>query len=123
VLKKNRREEVLQDAWIGDAVLCLYARQKILREDASLDGEKYARMTSNHFLASIGEASEVEAAIGRAFERGGLDAAYLYIDQNLMPVFERQEQNRIKRRSGRHGKGTAPRPEVSARAASTLLCE
>jgi hypothetical protein len=40
-----------------------------------------------------------------------------------MPVFERQEQNRIKRRSGRHGKGTAPRPEVSARAASTLLCE
>jgi hypothetical protein len=89
VPEKKRREEVLKEAWIGDAVLCLYAREKILREDRCLDGEKYMRMTSNRFLACIGEPSEVEAGIGRVFERGGLKAAYLHIEQQVIPLFER----------------------------------
>ena len=29
----EKRRRVLEEAWIGDAVLCLYARAKILRED------------------------------------------------------------------------------------------
>lgn len=95
--EKNRREQIFKEAWLGDAVLCLYARQKILREGGRLDGEKYARMTANRFLASIGEPSEVEAEIGRIFERDGLEAAYLHIEQKLIPVFERQEQNYVRK--------------------------
>ncbi len=113
--EKKRREEVLKEAWIGDAVLCLYARQKILREDGRLDGEKYARMTSNRFLASIGEASEIEAGIGRIFERDGLKAAYLHIEQKLMPVFERQEQNYLKRSTDRSAGVTSLRPRPDGR--------
>jgi 23S rRNA maturation mini-RNase III len=121
VAEKKRREEVLKEAWIGDAVLCLYARQKILREDGRLDGEKYTRMTSNRFLASIGEPSEVEAEIGRIFERDGLKAAYLHIEQKLMPVFERQEQNYLKRGTDRSAGVMRRRPEADRRRAHAIV--
>lgn len=49
--RKANREQVMKEAWIGDAVLCLYARNRILREDGVLDGTKSARMTSNQFLS------------------------------------------------------------------------
>jgi 23S rRNA maturation mini-RNase III len=94
---RNGRKEVLGDAWIGDAVLSLYARLRILRGDGVLDSEKFIRMTSNQFLATMGEPSEVEAEIGRVFERDGLDAAYRWIEAKLMPMFERQEANRMRR--------------------------
>jgi hypothetical protein len=85
---------LIQEAWIGDAVLSLYARMKILREDGALDGDKCIRLTSNKFLGSIGEPTRVEAEIGRRFERDGLTGAFAWIDENLIPVFEKQEQNR-----------------------------
>lgn len=94
--RKANREQVLKDAWIGDAVLSLYARRKILREDGITDGPKAERMTSNQFLSALGEPSEVEAELGRTFERGGLDAAYQWIDSRLIPVFERQEARRLR---------------------------
>jgi len=31
--KRDRRTQTLEEAWIGDAVLTLYARLRILRED------------------------------------------------------------------------------------------
>ena len=43
------RAQVLKEAWIGDAVLSLHARLKILREDCAVDGQKADRMTSNQF--------------------------------------------------------------------------
>ena len=52
--KSANREQILKDAWIGDAVLCLYARLKILREDGSTHGPKEERMTSNQFLSGLG---------------------------------------------------------------------
>ena len=55
------RSVLLQQAWLGDAVLALYVREKILREDGVLDGDKYTRMTSNQFLSAWGEPSAVEA--------------------------------------------------------------
>jgi 23S rRNA maturation mini-RNase III len=91
------RKKILEDAWIGDAVLSLFARMRILRGDGLQDQEKFIRMTSNQFLAVVGEPSEVEARIGRAYERDGLEAAFLWIEQELMPVFEKQEENRRKR--------------------------
>jgi dsRNA-specific ribonuclease len=91
------RKTVLEDAWIGDAVLALFARVKILRGDGVQDQAKFIRLTSNQFLAVLGEPSEVEAAIGRIYERDGLDAAFQWIEERLMPVFERQEENRRRR--------------------------
>jgi len=94
---KVNREQVLKDAWIGDAVLSLYVRRKILREDGMTDGPKAERMTSNQFLSGLGEPSEVEAELGRVFERSGLEAAFTWIESQVMPVFERQEAKRLRR--------------------------
>jgi hypothetical protein len=92
-----RRHQILKEAWIGDAVLTLYVREKILREDGEIDGEKSIRMTSNQFLTAIGEASEIEAEIGRVYEKDGLGAAFAWIGARILPTFERQEENRRKR--------------------------
>jgi dsRNA-specific ribonuclease len=91
------RKTVLEDAWIGDAVLSLFARKRILRGDGLLDQAKFTRMTSNQFLAVVGEPSEVEAEIGRVYERDGLEAAFQWMEARLMPVFEKQEEKRRKR--------------------------
>jgi dsRNA-specific ribonuclease len=91
------RKRVLEEAWIGDAVLSLFARSRILRGDGVQDQEKFIRMTCNQFLAVVGEASEVEAEIGRVYEKEGLEAAFEWIEKRLMPVFERQEEKRRKR--------------------------
>jgi dsRNA-specific ribonuclease len=91
------RSTLLQQAWLGDAVLALYVREKILREDGVLDGEKYTRMTSNQFLSALGEPSAVEAAIGVVYQQEGLPAAFAYIESRLVPLFEKQELNRRRR--------------------------
>src|ERR1700722_2973990 len=89
-----RRRRILEEAWIGDAVLCLCARSRILKNDRAVDGEKFARMTSNHFLATFGEPSEVEAEIGRIYADEGLKAAFAWIEARLMPLFDKHEAKR-----------------------------
>ena len=84
----------VEDAWIGDAVLTLYARLKILRETGRVDGERSKRLTSNQFLGTFGEPTKVEAEIGRVYAREGLEAAFQWIDLHLLPLFDRQEENR-----------------------------
>jgi hypothetical protein len=91
-----KRRKILEEAWVGDAVLCLYARSVILRQGGGVDNAGFERMTSNRFLAGIGEPSEVEAAIGRVYEGEGLDAAFAWIETNLMPLFARQENKRLR---------------------------
>ena len=91
---------LVQQAWLGDAVLSLYVREKILREDGLLDGPKSVRMTSNQFLGTIGEPTKVEAEVGRIYQRGGLNAAFSWIETRIVPLFEKQELNRL-RKSGR----------------------
>lgn len=95
------RDQILKEAWIGDAVLSLFARLKILCEDGKVDGEKCARITSNQFLSAFGEPSNVEAQIGRVYEKEGLDAAFAWIEAQLLPLFDRQEQNRLRNNPGR----------------------
>jgi dsRNA-specific ribonuclease len=99
--KLDRRRAMLEQAWIGDAVLSLYARSKILHDDGRQDSAKFARMTSNQFLGALMEPAEAEAEIGRIYQAQGLDAAFAWIEQNLMPLFERQEENRRQRAAGR----------------------
>lgn len=94
--KQDRRAQILREAWIGDAVLALYARERILREDGLLDGPKAERMTSNQFLSAFGEPSEVEANIGRVYQQDGLAEALAFIEARYMPLFAKHEERRAK---------------------------
>jgi hypothetical protein len=91
------REQILKDARIGDAVLALWARTKILLEGGRVDGEKYTRLTSNRFLNALGEPSHVEARIGRVYEVEGLAAAFEWIEKEIGPLFNKQEAKRKRR--------------------------
>ena len=95
--KSLYRERILQEAWIGDAVLSLYARSKILRENGRLDAQKLILMTSNQFLSALGEPSEVEAQLGRAYQQHGLEAAFAWIEARIIPLFDKQEANRLRK--------------------------
>jgi dsRNA-specific ribonuclease len=95
-IRNQRLTQVQKDAWIGDAILALWARLRILQESGAIDGPHYARITSNHCLAAIAEPSEAEARIGRAYLSGGLDAAFSWLDHNLLPILQKQEANRLK---------------------------
>ena len=86
-------------AWIGDAVLALFARQWILSQaDIASDqrSEVFVRMTSNHFLSALGEPTAMEAEIGIVYERDGLQAGFDYIEKKFIPIFQKQRNNRRK---------------------------
>jgi hypothetical protein len=81
-----------EQAWIGDAVLALYARRWIVA-NAPKNADRtefFKRMTSNRFLSSLGEPTRVEAKIGRVYEACGEKAAFEYIDGNILPLFKKQ---------------------------------
>jgi len=82
------------EAWIGDAVLSLFARQHILQQDGTLDAAKSSRMTSNQFLSAFGEPTAVEARIGRVYQAAGLSAAFSWIETEILPLFLKQESRR-----------------------------
>lgn len=88
-LRKER-----EAAWVGDAVLALFARQFVLRERDSMDGEWFTRLTSNEFLSAFGNPTRVEASIGKIYMEGGLDAAFEWMDANLIPLFRKQSTNK-----------------------------
>ena len=87
-----------EEAWVGDAVLALYAREWILRGRGELDGEMFIRFTSNGFLRALGNPTRVEAEIGVVYRERGLEAAFAHIQEKLLPVFERQEKVRERQR-------------------------
>ena len=88
----KRREQ--EKAWIGDGVLELYARSWILKNHGTISGEMVIRMTCNQFLANTGNPTEIEARIGEIYETEGLDAAFSWIEETLLPLFQKQEKNR-----------------------------
>lgn len=94
----SRRDDELkqerEQAWVGDAVLALYARQYVLRERGSMDGEWFTRLTSNDFLSAFGNPTRVEASIGRIYQNDGLPAAFQWMDENLLPMFRKQIANK-----------------------------
>ena len=83
-------------AWIGDAVLALFARQWILQQSDIQAGDRvevFTGMTSNRFLACLGEPTGEEAKIGAIYEREGLERAFAYIEETILPVFKKQRRN------------------------------
>ncbi len=86
-----------EQAWVGDAVLSLFARRWLLARDERMDGERLVRMTSNQFLSALGNPTSVEAKIGRIYERDGLEVAFAWMEAELIPLFEKQEGKRARR--------------------------
>lgn len=109
--RDERRRRILEEAWTGDAVLALFVREYILGRDGAIDQEKAVRMTSNRFLSQFGEASEVEARIGRVYAAEGIEGAFAWIRAEILPLFERQEAKRAPK-TGRP-KVELPLPEGS----------
>lgn len=64
-----------------------------------MDGEAFALLTSNEFLATIGSPTAVEATIGTVYEKEGLQAAFAWIERELMPRYEAQRKRRSRQRS------------------------
>lgn len=87
----DREAQLRADAWIGDAVLLLYARLRILDQHGAIDAERCTRLTSNQFLSAWGDPTAVEAGIGRLYKDKGLDAAFAYIEATFIPIFEKRE--------------------------------
>lgn len=83
-----------EEAWIGDAVLALFAREFVLRERGAMDGVWFTHLTSNDFLSASGNPTRVEASIGRIYREQGLDAAFQWMEGELLPMFRKQMQNR-----------------------------
>lgn len=90
-LPPGQPAELRADAWVGDAVLELYVRCWIKRQQGGIDAEMKSRFTSNQFLNGLGNPTRVEAAIGRIYEAEGLDAAWRWIEQHVEPLFLKQE--------------------------------
>lgn len=93
----NKTDEIRQEreaAWIGDAVLALFARSWVLRERGAMDGEWFTRLTSNGFLSAFGPPTSVEARIGRLYREQGLDAAFAWIEAEFIPLLRRQMAKR-----------------------------
>jgi dsRNA-specific ribonuclease len=90
----NRKDQELRQereaAWVGDAVLALFARQFVLRERKAMDGEWFTRLTSNDFLGAFGNPTRVEASIGKLYQEEGLATAFEWMDNNLIPLFRKQ---------------------------------
>lgn len=88
--KEEELREVRENAWVGDAVLALFARQFVLKERNTMDGEWFTRLTSNEFLSAFGNPTKVEASIGILYLEGGLDAAFAWMNAELVPLFRKQ---------------------------------
>ena len=88
-------------AWIGDAVLGLFARNWILEKEKKMDAEMFIRMTSNNFLNSFGNPTKVEAEIGFIFNNEGLEKSFIHIEKFLLPLFLKQEKKRIRQAGGK----------------------
>lgn len=99
---KLSRDQLIQrerdEAWIGDAILSLCAREWILARCGSLDGVMLERMTSNQFLSCLGNPTTVESRIGLIYRDGGIAAVREWFEATLVPLYEKQEK---KRRRGR----------------------
>ncbi len=91
--------KIRAQAWVGDAILALYVREWILSFRGEIDGKLFIEFTSNQFLRLVGNATGVEAQIGRIYKSDGMEAAYAWIEHHLRPRME--ERLRVLRRQQR----------------------
>jgi hypothetical protein len=94
----NPEARLREMAWIGDAVLALWAREWLLKRDGKMQAELFIRLTSNQFLACFGNPTAVEARFGEIYVKDGLAEAFVVMERELVPLFERQELKRDRQR-------------------------
>ena len=85
-----------QEAWLGDAVLGLFARRWILQNAGRMDSAMLTAMTSNQFLSTISNPTRLESRIGRRYQEDGLAEAFAFIEAELLPKFLAQQRNRAR---------------------------
>ena len=83
-----------ESAWIGDAVLCLYARQYILQTTGLMDSAEFTALTSNAFLSAFGPPTLIESRIGQIYQNEGLPAAFAFIEKEFLPLYLKQKRKR-----------------------------
>ncbi len=93
-LKDEAIKKERENAWVGDAVLALFARQFVLRERGTMDGEWFTLLTSNDFLSAFGNPTRVEASIGELYQKEGLQNAFAWMEAELLPHFRKRLANR-----------------------------
>lgn len=93
-MTKDEIKEQRESAWIGDAVLALYARNWVLGERHKMDGEWFTALTSNDFLSQFGQPTAVEAKIGEIYRAEGLSGAFEWIESQLIPKFRQRMAKR-----------------------------
>lgn len=92
--KDDEIRQLRESAWIGDAVLALFARSWVLEERKKMDGEWFTAMTSNDFLSCFGQPTAVEAKIGEIYRAQGLEGAFAWMDAELVPKFRQRMAKR-----------------------------
>lgn len=83
-------------AWTGDAVLALWMRELMLVNGLGPDaqrGELFKYFTSNQFLSGFGRPTEVEAEVGCLYNEQGLEGAFAYLNERLLPVMIKRLAN------------------------------
>ncbi|MEM1083638.1 MAG: hypothetical protein AAGI48_05910 [Verrucomicrobiota bacterium] len=93
-MTKDEIKAERESAWIGDAVLALFARSFVLKERGNMDGEWFTRLTSNDFLSAFGNPTRVEAKIGEIYREQGIDAAFAWMNEELVPLLRKQMARR-----------------------------
>jgi hypothetical protein len=89
--------QLREEAWVGDAVLALFARLWLLEhvpEKKSARTSLFELFTSNQFLSASGEPTRVEAEIGRIYIQFGAAAAFAHVETNLLQRFILTARNR-----------------------------
>jgi hypothetical protein len=89
--------QLREEAWIGDAVLALFARTWLLQhvsEKKNARTSLFELFTSNQFLSASGEPTRVEAEIGRIYLQSGPAAAIAHLEANLLQRFILTARNR-----------------------------
>ena len=87
---------------VDDVVAAAYdlfveaAPHTVLLTGGSTPKARFERLTSNQFLAALGDPAEVEAEIGRLYESEGLDAAFRMIETRLISLHNKQEIKRLR---------------------------
>jgi dsRNA-specific ribonuclease len=93
-LANEKRAELKEKAWVGDAVLELYIRSMILKKEGRIDAEQKKAFCCNQFLNCFGAPTEIEAKIGEIYQKQGLEAACQWIEETMLPLFEKQQKNK-----------------------------
>lgn len=101
---KAAETEMRALAWVGDAVLALFAREWLLGRpeygNTKAREEAFKRLTSNGFLSGLGAPEAVEAQVGRIYRESGLEAAATHIEAAILPLFMKQEHRRLAANQG-----------------------